>query len=98
MKEQKKFTLKIENTEEGGHYANIFTIVNTENEFLIDFGIVLPGTKIIKVVSRVILSPKVAKQLMITLQNGIRNYENLFGEIKIQPPKTPFNKGPHPIN
>jgi len=99
MSDQKKsqkrqFKMKIDPKDEGGNYSNIATVLSSENEFLIDFGMFLPGSEQIRVGSRVILSPRTAKQLMIALQNNVRNYENKYGEIKLQQVAQGMGHGP----
>ena len=52
------------------------------NEFLIDFIFAAPGMPQAPVVSRVIMSPENAKQLLFALSDNIKKYEANFGEIK----------------
>ena len=51
------------------------------NEFLIDFIFAAPGMPQAPVVSRVIMSPENAKQLMFALTDNVQKYESTFGEI-----------------
>lgn len=92
--QQRQFKMKIDAKDEGGTYSNIATVLSSENEFLIDFGMFLPGSDQIRVGSRVILSPRTAKQLMIALNNNIQNYENKYGEIKLQQAPPSIHRGP----
>ncbi|HPQ40750.1 MAG TPA: DUF3467 domain-containing protein [bacterium] len=85
--QQRQFKMKIDAKDEGGIYSNIATVLSSENEFLIDFGMFLPGSDQIRVGSRVVMSPRTAKQLMIALNNNVHNYENKYGEIRL--PQTP---------
>ena len=66
----------------GGKYSNLAMIGHSPNEFMIDFIFTAPGMPQAPVVSRMILSPENAKQLMFALTDNIKKYEAQFGEIK----------------
>jgi len=95
-KQQKKFKMQIDSKEEGGHYSNIATVIHSETEFLIDFGMFLPGKELIKISSRLIMSPRTAKQLLMALNQNVRNFESRFGEIEIPAQNTPKYPGNMP--
>ncbi len=82
----RQLKMKIDPKDEGGVYSNIATVLSSENEFIIDFGMILPGTEYIRIGSRVVMNPKTAKQLLMALSQNIRNFENKFGEIKLPSP------------
>ncbi|MBN1295616.1 DUF3467 domain-containing protein [bacterium] len=92
--QRRQFKMKIDAKEEGGTYSNVATVLSSENEFLVDFGMFLPGSDEIRVGSRIILSPRTAKQLMLALTNNVRNYEAKFGEIRLSPPGATFMSEP----
>ena len=71
-----------------GKYSNLAMIGHGPNEFIIDFIFAAPGMPQAPVVSRMIMSPENAKQLMYALTDNIQKYEAQFGEIK---PRTPRN-------
>lgn len=64
-----------------GKYSNLAMIGHGPNEFLIDFIFAAPGMPQAPVVSRVIMTPENAKQLMFALTDNVRKYEAQFGEI-----------------
>lgn len=64
-----------------GKYSNLAMVGHSPNEFLIDFIFAAPGMPQAPVVSRIIMSPENAKQLMFALSDNIRKYEAQFGEI-----------------
>lgn len=66
-----------------GTYSNMAIISHSTSEFVLDFIRMVPGVPKAKVKSRVILTPEHAKRLLFSLQDNIRKYESLFGEIKI---------------
>ena len=72
-----------------GKYSNLAMIGHGPNEFLIDFIFAAPGMPQAPVVSRVIMSPENAKQLMFAITDNIRKYEAQFGEIKPRGGKNP---------
>lgn len=65
-----------------GKYANLAMIGHGPNEFLIDFIFVAPGMPQAPVVSRVMMTPENAKQLLMALGDNIQKYEANFGEIR----------------
>ena len=64
-----------------GKYSNLAMIGHGPNEFLIDFIFAAPGMPQAPVVSRIIMSPETAKQLMFALTDNVNKYEAKFGEI-----------------
>ncbi len=64
-----------------GKYTNLAMIGHSPSEFLIDFIYAAPGIAQAPVVSRVIMTPDNAKQLMFALTDNIKKYEAQFGEI-----------------
>ncbi|MDE6577858.1 MAG: DUF3467 domain-containing protein [Muribaculaceae bacterium] len=71
-----------------GKYSNLAMIGHGPNEFLIDFIFAAPGMPQAPVVSRVIMSPENAKQLMFAITDNVKKYEAQFGEIQPRTPKT----------
>lgn len=65
-----------------GKYSNLAMVGHGPNEFLIDFIFAAPGMPQAPVVSRVMMSPENAKQLLFALSDNIKKYESQFGEIK----------------
>lgn len=65
-----------------GKYSNLAMIGHGPNEFIIDFIFAAPGMPQAPVVSRVVMSPENAKQLMFALTDNVQKYENSFGEIQ----------------
>lgn len=79
-KNQIQIQLKPETAD--GKYSNLAMIGHGPNEFLIDFIFAAPGMPQAPVVSRVIMTPENAKQLMFALTDNIHKYEAAFGEIQ----------------
>ncbi len=84
MEKENKNQLQIQLRPEtaDGKYSNLAMIGHGPNEFLIDFIFAAPGMPQAPVVSRVIMSPENAKQLLFALSDNIKKYEANFGEIK----------------
>ena len=74
-----------------GKYSNLAMIGHGPNEFLMDFIFAASGMPQAPVVSRIIMSPENAKQLLFALQDNISKYEKVFGEIKPRNAKNPNN-------
>jgi len=64
-----------------GTYANFASIVHNFAEFIIDYGRIVPGREEVQVVSRVVMTPVHAKQLLRALTENVSIYERNFGEI-----------------
>ncbi len=69
-----------------GKYSNLAMIGHGPNEFLIDFIFAAPGMPQAPVVSRIVMSPENAKQLMFALTDNVQKYEKTFGEIQQKRP------------
>jgi hypothetical protein len=66
-----------------GVYSNLVLINHSENEFLLDFAFMQPGSPRARVASRVISSPRHTKRLLRALENNVKRYEERFGEIEV---------------
>ncbi|HVN77233.1 MAG TPA: DUF3467 domain-containing protein [Thermoanaerobaculaceae bacterium] len=64
-----------------GTYANFASIVHNFAEFIIDYGRIVPGREEVQVVSRIVMTPVHAKQLLRALTENVSIYERSFGEI-----------------
>lgn len=69
-----------------GIYANLAIVSNMDSEFILDFAFIQPGQNPVKVHTRVIMSPKQAKRLAVTLSNGVVQFEEKHGTIDISVP------------
>lgn len=80
-----------------GTYANLAVISHSSSEFIVDFIRIMPGVPKAPVKSRIVLTPEHAKRLMGALQENVKKFESMHGEIKIKgghtPPKMPMNFG-----
>jgi hypothetical protein len=66
----------------GGVYANAMLVQHTNDEFVMDFTMVVGGNG--TVVSRVITSPRHMKRMIAALQENLRRYEAAHGAVKAQ--------------
>jgi hypothetical protein len=71
-----------------GAYSNLVLINHNDNEFVLDFAYVQPGTPRARVRGRIISSPRHTKRLLRALEFNIRRYEERFGKID-EPEPTP---------
>lgn len=94
----RQLKFKIDPSMENGSYTNFFTSIHNENEFILDFGMFLPGTENIKVVARLVTNPRHAKNIARILQEVIAGYEKKFGEIKVAPRQLKAPEDPGFIN
>ena len=67
-----------------GCYANLVMMNHTETEFVFDFIYVQPQQPKAKVLSRIICSPKHAKNVLAALSENVSVYEQRFGTIKTE--------------
>ena len=84
-----KNEIKIDLTPEiaAGHYANLAIISHSGNEFVIDFINMAPNMPQARVLSRIIMTPENAKNVLFALRDNLAKYEATFGEIKHKTPK-----------
>ncbi len=64
-------------------YVNFVRISHTAAEFVMDFSLLLPGTKDPTVDSRLVMSPIAMKLFLGALNENLKRYEEKFGEIKL---------------
>jgi hypothetical protein len=64
-------------------YSNLARITHTPSEFVFDFAQILPGLKVPRLLSRILLSPLSAKLIYKALGDNLAKYEANFGEISI---------------
>ena len=81
--QQKKINIKIDEKIAEGIYANFFAMANSNSEFILDFGRIVPGVPGAKIYSRILMTPLHAKQLKDLLEKNIKAFEEKFGEINL---------------
>ena len=64
-----------------GIYINFGSIAHNRSEFVLDLGRMVPGRSDVKILSRLIATPLVAKQLCRALAQNVEQYEKSYGEI-----------------
>jgi len=85
--------IKAQDEDLKGKYSNLMQITHTQEEFVLDFFLVIPpqGT----LASRVILSPGHLKRMIKALHDNIEKYEGKFGKIQeAESPETPLGFNP----
>jgi hypothetical protein len=83
---QPQIQIQLDDTIAQGVYTNLVLINHTENEFVLDFAFLAPGTPAAKVRSRVLSAPRHTKRLLRALQQNVTRYEERFGEIELEEP------------
>jgi len=58
-----------------GVYSNMVSITVAENEVILDFAMMMPNGQDAEVVSRVVLTPQVAKNFMSAFQNALLDFD-----------------------
>ncbi|MDC0584643.1 DUF3467 domain-containing protein [Bacteroidales bacterium] len=79
-----------------GTYSNLAIITHSTSEFVVDFIRMMPGIPKAEVKSRIILTPEHAKRLLHALNDNVKKFEALHGEIKNSEggmPPMPMNFG-----
>jgi hypothetical protein len=67
------------NANPAGKYANYFQIGHNAFEFLLDFGQLFSGDQTEHLHTRIVTSPRQAKELLILLEKSLGHYETAFG-------------------
>ena len=88
---EKKINLNISKDIANGSYNNIIITSYTKEEFVLDFGFIKPNNPQADIQSRIIITPKNAKNLADTLQENIKNYEKKFGPLDDQSGQSKIN-------
>ncbi|HNV49908.1 MAG: DUF3467 domain-containing protein [Bacteroidales bacterium] len=89
---QNKLNIELPEDVAEGVYSNLAIITHSRSEFIIDFVKMLPGIPKAKVKSRIILTPQHAKRLLKALQDNVRKFESMHGELKdTDADQMPFN-------
>ena len=78
----------------GGTYSNLAMINHSPDDFMLDFIFVQPGGKQGEIRSRIILTPGHYKRLLQAMQQNLKRYEQMFGEIPERKPQVPQPTGP----
>ena len=84
--------IKITNTQDyREHYANSVQVRVNVWDFFLAFGTLQPNVDTVEVhnFEGIYLSPQQAKALTSLLQQNVANYEQAFGEIKLDPKMAP---------
>ncbi len=76
-----KIQVQLDDDTAQGTYANLVLINHTENEFVLDFAFLQPGSPRAKVRARVISTPRHTKRLLRALQKNLERFEERFGTI-----------------
>jgi hypothetical protein len=84
MNKEQKIDIELDETVAEGTYSNLAVITHSHSEFVIDFVRMMPGVPKAKVKSRIVMTPEHAKRLMMALQDNIKKFESISGEIKIE--------------
>ena len=77
---QQQIQIKISDETMKGFYANNMFVTHTAEEFVMDFASILGPHGIVG--AKVITSPGHMKRIVAALQDNIKKYEKIFGEIK----------------
>lgn len=83
MKKEAQLQIELKEDVAEGIYSNLAVIAHSTSEFVFDFVRVMPGVAKAQVKSRIVMTPEHAKRLAVALQDNIRKYESLFGEIRL---------------
>jgi hypothetical protein len=80
------------------HYSSTVHINGSPEEFSLDFSRGVrpgprPNTAVLRVDSKIILSPWSAKRLAIELSQAVQRYEETFGPLEIDPRKRSKSSG-----
>ena len=74
----------------GGTYSNLAMVSHSPADFVVDFLCLLPGMPCPLVKSRIVMAPEHAKRLLIALNDNVKKYENMFGEIQLAQNQAPM--------
>ncbi len=90
MANQRNLKIELPDNENIINYSNFVIISHSQEEFIVDFARIMPGKEEAKVVSRIIMTPKNAKNFLSAMNSNIFGYEKQYGEIVI--PQNPAER------
>ena len=90
-KENGQFEIKIvlDDSIAQGIYVNFLRVLFNKAEFVMDFGKIVPNKADVKVQARLITNPIAFKQIVKTLIDHLKRYEDFFGVISEDMPPPP---------
>lgn len=98
--QQQQIQFRIDESKMHSTYANTIRTSNTQDEVVMDFGLNLPmqipnqpPMIVFSVGARVIMNWAGAKRLVMSLGNAVRQYEEQFGVIELNPNQGKGNGG-----
>ena len=77
---QQQIQIKATDEDLKGKYANMMQVTHTQEEFILDFFLVVPPQGALT--SRVVMSPRHLKRMVQALQENVQKYEDKFGKIE----------------
>lgn len=80
---KKEMQIQVGNDVGQGVYSNLQIITHSDTEFVVDFARTMPHLPVVKVHSRVIMTPKHAKIFLKTLEDNIKRFEDKHGRVKV---------------
>jgi hypothetical protein len=80
---QQQLSMEISDADAEGIYSNMAMIVHSPQEFIIDFARITPNARKTKIYARIIMTPAHARMLHKGLEDNIKKYESVHGEIKM---------------
>ncbi|MDF1869891.1 MAG: DUF3467 domain-containing protein [Phycisphaerales bacterium] len=99
--QQQQVQLRIDESKMNTTYANTIRTSNTHDELIMDFGLNMPMQTpgqppmvVFSVGSRVVMNWAGAKRLAMSIGGAVRQYEERFGEIDINPGQQPDGTPP----
>jgi len=78
--------IQMDDSVANGQYINMSIVNHNDGEFVVDCIYVQPQAPKARVKSRLIMSPRHAKRMLLALQHNIENYEKRFGPIVVSEP------------
>ena len=93
-KQEVKLEIQINDDVAAGQYINMAVVNHNDSEFVVDCIFVQPQAPKAQVKSRLIVSPRNAKRLLLALQNNVMGYEEKFGKIDLSEASSKSEKVP----
>jgi len=80
MNQPQQIQIKAADEKLKGEYSNVMPVLQTKEEFVLDFLNVFPPTGTLN--SRIIVSPGHFKRMVKVMRENLEKYENSFGKIE----------------
>ncbi len=80
--------IQLRDTSGSTEFSNFFTVTGGQDSLMVSFGTRFGNADTVAIENKIVLTPRTAKRLAMSLGQVVRNYEDQFGEIEMNQPSS----------